>query len=273
MPQSADMPNAIATLVPDAADSVQTLSFAGAGLKAADIPALVTALDACPGVKHLDISENPALAADHDSAAALGRALAGRAFRSVNATSIGLACIDDGDVVLTALAKVVGLRMTGNVPRPSIPDAAVGVWTAARAQIAGGEDTSSDDAELASLLNGATIYEAIGGHDALAAVVNSFYVLMATDERVIRHFRSVTFGGMRRKQLAFLTQLLGGPAEYSGKAMGPAHAHLDITHAEYDATTTNLVSAILHHIPEPPVPIVRKLLQVTESMRADIVKE
>lgn len=265
-------PSEVLATVGDAVEDVQELNLANVGLLPEHISDLSELIAALPSLKKLDISGNTGLATTTEACKALAEMFTAHKFRAVNATNIGIQTIPDGDIVLTSLAKVVGLQIHHNLPRPEVPAAAVDLWTSVRAQVESGADMSADDAELAELLNGSTIYEAIGGHDALEAVVNSFYVLMSTDERVIRHFRSVTFGAMRRKQLAFLTQVMGGPAEYTGKEMGPAHAHLDINDAEYDATTTNLVSAILHHIPAPPVPITRKLLQLTEGMRADIIK-
>lgn len=71
-----------------------------------------------------------------------------------------------------------------------------------------------------------TLYERLGGEPAFAAAVDDFYRRMLSDERVARFFDDVDMEGQIAKQKAFLTYVTGGPAEYTGKDMRDAHAHL-----------------------------------------------
>lgn len=71
-----------------------------------------------------------------------------------------------------------------------------------------------------------TLYESLGGQPAVEAAVDIFYRKMLTDDRVARFFESVDMDRQAAKQKAFLTMVFGGPANYSGKDMTQAHAHL-----------------------------------------------
>lgn len=71
-----------------------------------------------------------------------------------------------------------------------------------------------------------TLYERLGGEAALTPAVDEFYRRMLSDERVARFFESTDMDAQIAKQKAFLTFVTGGPAEYTGKDMRAAHAHL-----------------------------------------------
>jgi hemoglobin len=71
-----------------------------------------------------------------------------------------------------------------------------------------------------------SIYEQIGGAAAVERAVDIFYRRMLLDERVASYFETVDMDRQRAKQKAFLTMVLGGPNDYTGKDMRTAHAHL-----------------------------------------------
>lgn len=71
-----------------------------------------------------------------------------------------------------------------------------------------------------------SLYEELGGKDAITAVVAAFYRKMLADDRVSGYFESVDMDKQMAKQTAFLTMVTGGPNEYTGKDMRAAHAPL-----------------------------------------------
>jgi len=71
-----------------------------------------------------------------------------------------------------------------------------------------------------------TLYDRLGGEPAFTAAVDDFYRRMLSDERVAGFFDDVDMEGQIAKQKSFLTFVTGGPAEYTGKDMREAHAHL-----------------------------------------------
>lgn len=71
-----------------------------------------------------------------------------------------------------------------------------------------------------------SLYEELGGRDAITAVVAIFYRKMLGDERVSDFFDSVDMDKQMAKQTAFLSMVTGGPNEYTGKDMRTVHAPL-----------------------------------------------
>lgn len=71
-----------------------------------------------------------------------------------------------------------------------------------------------------------SIYDDLGGAAAVEKAVDVFYRKMLLDERVASYFEAVDMDRQRAKQTAFLTMVLGGPNNYTGKDMRTAHAHL-----------------------------------------------
>lgn len=72
----------------------------------------------------------------------------------------------------------------------------------------------------------ASLYEQLGGAAAIDKAVEVFYRKMLADERVAGFFDDVDMERQIGKQRAFLTMVLGGPNQYTGRDMRTAHAHL-----------------------------------------------
>src|SRR5947207_13414626 len=71
-----------------------------------------------------------------------------------------------------------------------------------------------------------TIYEQVGGEEAVEAAVDLFYRKVLVDDRIARFFDDVDMDRQSAKQKAFLTMVLGGPAHYTGLDMRRGHLHL-----------------------------------------------
>ncbi len=71
-----------------------------------------------------------------------------------------------------------------------------------------------------------TLYERLGGRDAVFLVVDRFYDRVLADPRIERFFSGVDMAQQKGKQRAFLTMVFGGPTKYGGKDMRAAHAAL-----------------------------------------------
>lgn len=114
-----------------------------------------------------------------------------------------------------------------------------------------------------------TLYERLGGKESIAAVVDRFYDRMLDDERVSHHFEDVDMQQQRAQQTLFLCSLTGGPVEYTGEDMEPAHDHLGITEAEFDVTVDHLEAALeAFDVPERER---TEVLEAVAGFRADIV--
>jgi hemoglobin len=85
-----------------------------------------------------------------------------------------------------------------------------------------------------------TLYDRLGGRDAIAAVVDRFYERVLADERLAHFFEDVDMRRQRAHQTQFLSAVTGGPVEYTGQDMERAHEDLRITGSHFDAIGTHL---------------------------------
>jgi hemoglobin len=118
----------------------------------------------------------------------------------------------------------------------------------------------------------ASLYERIGGADAVNAAVDVFYRKVLADERINKFFEGVDMGKQAAKQKAFLTMALGGPSNYTGKDMRLGHAHLvekGLNDSHFDAVIENLGATLT----ELGVPgdMIAEAAAIAESTRADVL--
>ena len=71
-----------------------------------------------------------------------------------------------------------------------------------------------------------TLFERLGGKEAVDAAVDLFYRKVLADERVNSFFDGVDMEKQIQKQKGFLTMVFGGPNNYTGKDMREGHRHL-----------------------------------------------
>jgi hemoglobin len=89
-----------------------------------------------------------------------------------------------------------------------------------------------------------SIFDAIGGRDAVTAAVDLFYAKVLADPDLAPYFTDVDLDRLRVHQRSFLTTALGGPQAYDGRAMADAHQGLAITDAAFDRVATHLSSTL-----------------------------
>lgn len=69
-----------------------------------------------------------------------------------------------------------------------------------------------------------SLYERIGGDDAIGAVVEDFYARVLSDPELAPFFGHTEMAKLTHMQHEFFSAALGGPVEYSGMALGDVHA-------------------------------------------------
>lgn len=89
-----------------------------------------------------------------------------------------------------------------------------------------------------------TLYERIGGEPAVGLAVDRFYVRVLRDPLLAPFFRTTEIERLKKHQVAFISQVLGGPQKYSGATMSQAHARMNIKQQHFDAVATHLVEAL-----------------------------
>jgi hemoglobin len=116
-----------------------------------------------------------------------------------------------------------------------------------------------------------TLYETLGGAEPLRLAVDRFYEKVLSDPQLEHYFEGVDLARVKRHQVLLLKQVLGGPAEYSGQELGPAHAHLNINGSDYDRVVEHLVGTLTELNVDSTV--VGALEGVVASVRSDIVAD
>ena len=91
---------------------------------------------------------------------------------------------------------------------------------------------------------GQSLYDSIGGGDALRLAVDRFYLAVLADPQLAPYFEGKDVSAIKRHQVLLLTTILGGPQPYDGRDLGEAHAGLGITGADFDRTVGHLVDVL-----------------------------
>ncbi|HEY7213426.1 MAG TPA: group 1 truncated hemoglobin [Thermoanaerobaculia bacterium] len=93
----------------------------------------------------------------------------------------------------------------------------------------------------------ATLYQRLGGYDAIAAVTGDFIGRMAADPELSRFFVGHSTQSLQRIQQLVVEQLCqaaGGPCFYTGRSMKESHAGMGITEAQWDIAVKHLVATL-----------------------------
>lgn len=85
-----------------------------------------------------------------------------------------------------------------------------------------------------------TLYQELGGREAIEAVVDRFYERVLDDEQLTEYFADTDMDELRAHQRAFLTYVTGGADSYDGRSMREAHEDLGITEADFAAVADHL---------------------------------
>ncbi|MFX3623290.1 MAG: group 1 truncated hemoglobin [Ectobacillus sp.] len=92
-----------------------------------------------------------------------------------------------------------------------------------------------------------TLYEKVGGAEAIQKVVDYFYnELVLKDETVNQFFEHTDMEKQRSHQAKFISFALGGPNQYSGKSMEKAHEGMNLQPQHFDAIVKHLHDALAH---------------------------
>ncbi|MDP3714543.1 MAG: methyl-accepting chemotaxis protein [Mycobacteriales bacterium] len=89
-----------------------------------------------------------------------------------------------------------------------------------------------------------TLFDLLGGDDALILAVERFYEKVLADPELAPYFTGVDLGRLQERQVTFLAAALGGPKPYRGRSMSAVHADLSITQDHFDRTAGHLVDTL-----------------------------
>ena len=119
-----------------------------------------------------------------------------------------------------------------------------------------------------------SLYERLGGYNALALVVDDFITRLVTDKQFEKFFIGHSTDSKKRIRQHILDQFCaatGGPCIYTGREMKTTHAGLGITGAEWDAAAKHLVASLdKFKVPEKEK---GEVLAFVGTLKKDIVEK
>ena len=127
---------------------------------------------------------------------------------------------------------------------------------------------SSTDAQASR-----SLYERLGGYNAISAVVDDFADRLFTDPKVGKFFVGMgtdTRDMFKQKNKNLVCAVTGGPCKVISRPAKTAHAGLGITDADFDVVVGHL-SAVLDKYKVPAVEK-KELMDIVGSLRKDIVE-
>jgi len=115
-----------------------------------------------------------------------------------------------------------------------------------------------------------TLYERLGGLDAITAVVEDFRDRVAADDRINLKFARTDLGRLRKMLIDQVCEGTGGPCQYNGRGMKEAHAGMKVTTGEFNALVEDLVATLKHF--KVPGAEQDELLAILGSFKSEIVE-
>jgi hemoglobin len=89
-----------------------------------------------------------------------------------------------------------------------------------------------------------SLYERLGGRDAIKAVVDELAVIVLADARINKKFARSNPERLKFNVVEFICEKTGGPCKYTGRDMRAAHKNMGVTEGEFNAFVENLVTAL-----------------------------
>jgi hemoglobin len=115
-----------------------------------------------------------------------------------------------------------------------------------------------------------SLYEQLGGADAIEAVVAGFYERMLSDPQIRPFFRGVQMTRQHDKQVQFFTTALGGPSIYRGKDMVTVHKGMRIANKHFDLLVKHLTDTLVEA--EVPASLREQVIALIAPLRAQVVE-
>jgi hemoglobin len=117
-----------------------------------------------------------------------------------------------------------------------------------------------------------SLFDRIGGRDAVDAAVDIFYQKILADSSINHFFVATNMKKQRAKQKAFLSVAFGGPNNYTGQDMRAAHAPLvakGLNDDHFDAVAGHL-QAVLEEL-GVDTDAISEVMEIAGSTRNDVL--
>src|SRR5919109_450804 len=116
----------------------------------------------------------------------------------------------------------------------------------------------------------ASLYDRLGGLDAINAVVDSFVARCGGDDRINKKFARTDVPRLKKMLVDQVCEATGGPCTYGGRDMRETHDGMAVTAGEFGALVEDLVASLKEF--EVPQAEQDELIGLLAPMRSDIVE-
>lgn len=107
-----------------------------------------------------------------------------------------------------------------------------------------GKTATTDGAGGGSAVAEKSLYDRLGGKDAITAVVEDFVANVAGDKRINAFFANADIPGLKQKLVDQICEATGGPCKYTGKDMKTSHNGMNVKEADFNALVEDLVKSL-----------------------------
>ena len=122
-------------------------------------------------------------------------------------------------------------------------------------------------------MNNKTLYERLGGYDAIAALANDLLPRMQADAQLGRFYQHRGEDGLRRSRqilIDYLCSSAGGPLYYTGRDMKITHKGMKISESDWSAFLGYLNDTL--DTLQVSQPERKEVVELMQSTKADIVE-
>lgn len=117
-----------------------------------------------------------------------------------------------------------------------------------------------------------SVFERIGGEDAILAAATLFYDKVLADERISHFFVGLNMDQQIRKQVALMSWAFGGPNRYAYRGLNEAHAGLrskGLSDHHFDIVVGHLVDTLRElGVPDS---LAEEAMAIVESTRSQVM--
>ncbi len=118
-----------------------------------------------------------------------------------------------------------------------------------------------------------SLYERLGGYDAIAAVVDALMVRIKADDKLRRFYDHRGADGIAREHqllVDFLCASTGGPMVYTGRDMKPLHVGMRLDEEDWKRAMVHLTAALdAFEVPEQEK---GEVMSFHENLKSEIVE-
>jgi hemoglobin len=105
-------------------------------------------------------------------------------------------------------------------------------------------DTTAGQTAAATGVAQRSLYERLGGKDAITSVVDTFVARVAADTRINKKFARSDIPRVKAMLVDQICSATGGPCTYTGRDMREAHRNMGVTEGEFNALVEDLVATL-----------------------------